>query len=710
MSPDSGIPFLNRLARLYGIQIAFYDVTRHRRQASPESLLDLLRSLGAPVETDSDVRLAFREKWRDIWQRPLEPVNVIRDGEPPFVEVHLPSALADSTLACHLTLEADEEHSFVWQAADSPADAAMDVEGEKFVVKYMPLDEGLPWGYHRLTIELPGKIEETMLVSAPARAYTPPAEENRQGWGVFLPLYALHGENSLGSGDFSDLARLIDWTADIGGNVVATLPLLTTFMDREEGSSPYLPVSRLTWNDFFLDIEYIPELRECPSAQAILSSASFKDEVRHLRDMKLVDYHRQSELKRPVLEELSRYFFATESRRLKELRDFARANPAIDEYACFMATLEKQQVPWRNWKQPLRDGVLKKGDYDENVKNYYLYLQWLATRQMEDVAAKSREKGVRLYLDLPLGVHPDGYDVWHEPDSFIRDVSTGAPPDTVFTRGQDWGFQPLHPRKIRERGYSYVISYLRHHLEQAGILRIDHMMGFHRLFTIPAGSDASHGVYLRYRAEELYAILALESQRHKAIIVGEDLGTVPPYVRPAMNENGLQRMYVLHYELASNREKAVTPVPRNVIASLNTHDMHPFAAFWQEIDIDHRRELGLTNDKEAIKERSNRRKTKKKLIRFLRKNGWLKGKNPDASTALEACLSFLGGSRAQTVLVNLEDLWLETRPQNVPSTHLEHPNWQNRALHGFDEFSRMPKVVVTLQKINRLRRQGKSNK
>ena len=146
-------------------------------------------------------------------------------------------------------------------------------------------------------------------------------------------------------------------------------------------------------------------------------------------------------------------------------------------------------------------------------RRYHLYVQWLAHQQIESVSEKAREKGVQLYLDLPLGVHPDGYDVWRERGAFILDASAGAPPDAVFTRGQEWKFPPLHPERIREQGYRYVIAYLRHHLRQAGILRIDHVMGLHRLFCIPNGMEASQGVYLRYPAEELYAILALESHR-----------------------------------------------------------------------------------------------------------------------------------------------------------------------------------------------------
>jgi len=305
-----------------------------------------------------------------------------------------------------------------------------------------------------------------------------------------------------------------------------------------------------------------------------------------------------------------------------------------------------------------------------------------------------------------LGVHPDGYDVWREREIFMPDISAGAPPDAVFTKGQNWRFPPLHPEKIREQGYRYIIACLRHHLRCASILRIDHVMGLHRLFCIPKGLEAEHGVYVYYQAEELYAILALESHRHKAIIVGEDLGTVPSYVRPAMRRHDLHRMYVVHYELASDLRRGLPPVSSNSVASLNTHDMPPFAAFWQGLDIEERRRIGLL-DKAGVKEEKNRLLSMKRaLVTFLQDRDWLQGAENDIAAVLKACLSFLAASRARIVLINLEDLWLETHPQNIPSTRKEYPNWRRRTQYTFEQFCQLPQVVDTLLTVNELRKRS----
>jgi len=707
MSSASRTPLIHQLARLYGVQTAYYDVSQHRKQASLETLLAVLKSLGAPVTTLQDVPSAWRERQQELWQRLLEPVVVVWDSEPLLLKIQLPVSDADALMSCHLKLENGDWQRWECSGADLPVVETAQIEGTQYVVKQLLLPGRLPWGYHRLTLEMPRRHEEALIISAPLRTYIPQDKQENRMWGIFLPLYALHTKDSWGAGDFSDLEALIGWIATMGAQVVATLPLLATFLDEFFEPSPYLPVSRLLWNEFHLDIDKVPELQKCPSAQVLLESSSFQSEIKALRHLPVVDYRRQMALKHRVFEELCRCFFSEPSTRLEAFYSFIEANPTVEDYARFRATCEKQRIPWRFWPQPLREGVLRKGDYDEKPKRYHLYVQWLVHQQIEDISKKAITKGLQLYLDLPLGVHPDGYDAWRERDAFILDASAGAPLDIVFPKGQNWEFPPPHPEKIREKGYRYTIAYLRHHLRHAGVLRIDHVMGLHRLFCIPKGLEASRGVYLRYRAEEFYAILALESHRNKAVIVGEDLGTVPPYVRPTMKKHGLHRMYVMHYELAANPPKGLPSIPHNSIVSLNTHDMPPFAAFLQALDIEQRLEIGLINKAGERKERKTQQAITEVLVTFLQNRCWLREPAVDTYAVLKACLAFISASQARLAIVNLEDLWLETQSQNVPSTKGEYPNWQRKVRYSLEEFCQMPQVLDTLRIINRLRKQIK---
>ena len=227
-------------------------------------------------------------------------------------------------------------------------------------------------------------------------------------------------------------------------------------------------------------------------------------------------------------------------------------------------------------------------------------------QQVAALADKMRSGGLGLYLDLPLGVHRLGYDTWCYPDLFVSGASGGAPPDAVFTKGQDWGFPPLHPDHLRASGYQYFIAGLRSHLQRAGILRIDHVMGLHRLFWIPAGMSASSGVYVRYPADELYAVLCLESHRSRSLIVGENLGTVPARVNAAMRRHGVRGTYVVQYELQPRSDRPLAPVHRQTVASVNTHDMPPLAAFWKGSELDDLHDLGLFDETAVLREHEKR--------------------------------------------------------------------------------------------------------
>jgi len=479
--------------------------------------------------------------------------------------------------------------------------------------------------------------------------------------------------------------------------------MLAAFLDEPFDHSPYSPASRLFWNEFYIDVTRIPELENCTDARALCESAEVRSEIAALRAKSTVDYRRLMRLKRRILELLAKHFFATHSQRRQNFEAYLEDHPGVVNYAEFRAVHDRHRAPWQKWPEAERKGILGECDYDRDTKHYHLYAQWLAHEQVHELGQKMHDAGTKLYLDLPLGVHPDGYDVWRNQDLFLRGLSAGAPPDSVFTQGQTWGFPPLHPRRLREQGYDHFIAVLRHHLRSAGILRIDHVMGLHRLFCIPRGLEAHDGVYIRYPANELYAIVAIESHRHKATIVGENLGTVPSYVNRTMSQRGLERMYVMQYELKPDPRHAFPPVPSSSVASLNTHDMPPFAAYWGGLDIEQRQKLGLLSDTGAINESKQRQQVCGTAADFLEKRHWLgDDQKKSLSAILEACLAFLSAGRARVALVTLEDLWLETNPQNIPGTGSEMPNWQRKMRYTYEQFSRMPGVLTCLQRVNSL--------
>lgn len=696
---------LHHLARLYDIQTAYNDIQGRRQQATGEALMAVLRLLGAPVNRLDDVPDALRERQQMLWQRTVEPVIVSVADRAVRLELRLPISLADEAVTCHMQLEQGEKQRHVVKLNRLPELQACDVEGQTYVLKRLTLPSVVPAGYHQLRLEVSGVMLRSLIISSPRKSFTDYPRMRPKAWGVFLPLFALHSEQSWGTASFSELESLIEWTAAQEGDIVATLPLLSTFLDEPYDPSPYAPASRLFWNEFYLDVMRVPELPGCPPAQALLASESFQFDLADLRSGTHVDYRRQMVLKRRVLEELAHSFFELPSARQADFHRFLKAHPGIEDYAAFRAVGERLKAPWPEWPQPLRQGTYHPGDYDARARNYHLYVQWLAHAQLAGVAEKARAAQVRLYLDVPLGVHPYSYDVWRERDAFVMGATVGAPPDPFFALGQDWGFPPLHPEAIREQGYRYPIAYLRHQFQHAGILRLDHIMSLHRLFCIPEGFPTDQGVYVRYNARELYAMVNLESHRHKTLVVGENLGTVPAQVTAEMTRRDLCGMYVLQFELNPDQAQVLRPVAPLTVASLDTHDTPMFGAFLQGLDIEDRYQLGLLDDATRQHECQTRKALKAAMVHYLSDHGWLRGKHHDDQAITNACMAYLAASPARQFLVNLEDLWLEAQPHNVPGTHAERPNWQRKARYSVTAFSQMQPVLATLALVNKLRKQ-----
>ena len=721
---------LRELARLYGVASSYMDIEGRRKQPTAEGLAGVIHALGAPLERFRDIADAIRERRQATWRRVLEPVTVAWDGHSAALEIRLRSDQACGAAKCCINFETGGNRNWACRLASLRVRHAISLDGERYVAKEFALPGRLPYGYHQLTVEL-GKISAAaLIISAPTQAFEADSQdaESTRSWGVFLALYALWSERSWGSGDFGDLERFLSWTRKLGGTAVATLPLLATFLMQPFEPSPYAPASRLFWNEFFLDVTRVPELENCESARELLASVEVQQQLSGLCQERLVDYRRGMALKRLVLEKLADYFFNSmrrrttpgdtartqntrdgQNRRWRAFRTYLERSPLAEDYARFRAVCERERSVWPLWPQRQRDGDIQEGTYDESAWRYHVYVQWLAQQQIESVARRAHALGSGLCLDLPLGLHFAGYDVWRWPKTFVRQISAGAPPDTFFTKGQVWSFPPLHPEIIREQGYSYFIDCLRHQLQYASILRIDHIMGFHRLFWIPEGFEARDGAYVHYRAEEFYAICSLESHRHKCWIVGENLGTVPPEVNPAMARHNIKGMYVMQYELAPRR-KLRTASPRTV-ASLNTHDTPTFAAFWQGLDIEDQHQLGLVSAVGREAALRARELQKRSLVRALMAKGHLKNHELKDSgrrlrSVLRASLEWLSSTAASFVMVNLEDSWLEPQPQNVPGTGNERPNWRRKAAYSFEGFSKLREVIETLAAVNKRRSKG----
>ena len=700
--PLSGeLAALRELAEFHGVQTCYVDMAHQPRHASAESILAVLAALGSPVQRVADAPEALRDARGALAGRMTEPVHVAWEGAPPAIPLRFPDRASPRRLRCEWRLEDGEERraEVDWDAL-RPGRTSV-VDEVRWVRRMLPLPPRLPVGYHSLTVECERGRFQAEVFRAREKCFQAPA--GSRSWGVFAPLYGLRSERGWGAGNFADLSKFLAWVGERGGRFAGTLPLLPAFLDQPCEPSPYSPVSRLFWNEFYLDLDRVPELASCAAARRLLADATFQGRLRELREASWVDYGAEMALKREALARLSRWFFSRPSSRREAFEEHLRERPELMDYARFRAVHERRGEPWGQWPARMRDGDLRDADGASAARQYHLYVQWLAREQLTEVVSRARKQGVELYLDMPLGTHRDGYDAWRYRDVFALDASGGAPPDPTFTQGQDWGFPPMHPQRSREQGHAYMRAYVRRQLSQARMLRFDHVMGLHRLYWVPRGRPASEGAYVRYPAEEFYALLSIESHRYRAAIIGENLGTVPPEVDRGMRRHGVAGMYVLQYEARPDSRAPLRRAPANAVASFNTHDMPPFAAFWKGLDIADRRDLGLLKPGEEARERRFRAEVRKALAGHLVQGGRLERGSRGLREVFRAAAELLGRSSARWVLLNLEDLWEEVHSQNTPGTTVERVNWRRKLRWTLEEIRDLSEARATLAALDRAR-------
>ena len=340
----------------------------------------------------------------------------------------------------------------------------------------------------------------------------------------------------------------------------------------------------------------------------------------------------------------------------------------------------------------MREGVIGFTDVDPVADLYHRYVQWIAAEQLDELAVKLHRRGQVLALDLPLGCHRDGYDVWAAPEHYAVDVSVGAPPDAFEPGGQSWGFPPERPDAMAAEAFATFRACLAAHLRYAGLLRIDHVMGLHRLWWVPQGFAAGEGAYVRYPAEKLWATVCLEAYRHRADIVGENLGTVPDEVNAALDRHGARRMHVVQFAIDPDAPQPLRDVPEAAVAMFGTHDMPTFAGWWEARDLERRMRDRRTSEAADAAQRAERGAAREALWRATSTDSPCGVPRAAPRAALDAVHAHLAGSDAEVVIVNLEDTWLEGTPQNVPGV-VDNCNWRRKARRTLEEIESDPDVA-----------------
>jgi 4-alpha-glucanotransferase len=543
-------------------------------------------------------------------------------------------------------------------------------------------------GYHRLRL---GDREVTLAI-APRRCVTvDDIAPNERLWGLAIQLYGLRRAGDGGIGDTTALRALTTSARQYGADAIALSPTHSLFPADPSRYGPYSPSSRLFLNPLFADPADVFGPRRAQAAMAA------DDEPEQVRGLTLIDWPKAADNKFALLQRLFADFVMHDleqtvpTQLAVAFHAFVRAGgDRLREHALFEAVHQKWFGPeklWNwsewpaDWRDPASATVAQYASAESRAVQFHVFLQWIADRSFAAAQAGARNDGMRIGLiaDLAIGMDRGGSHAWARQKDLLLGLSIGAPPDLLGPRGQDWGLTGFSPQALVAGGFEPFLATLRTAMRHAGGVRIDHAMGLSRLWLIPHGASPAEGAYLRYPIDDLLRLIALESHRNRAIVIGEDLGTVPEDFRGRMSQTGIAGMDVLWF--TRGRRGFLPPAAwrPDAVAMTSTHDLPTVAGWWKGTDIDTREALGLAPD--AATQRKQRGEERPTLWRAFKRAGAAKANQPaphEPAAAVDAAVRFVAKSASSLALIPIEDVLGLTEQPNLPGTIDEHPNWRRR--------------------------------
>lgn len=651
---------LQQLAELAGIAVDWIDANGRAQRVSDAALRRVLAGLGHPAGDAQQIAASSKA------------LTVAHDARhlPPLFTVDVQQALDLST----------------YFPAASPCRVQQEdgTEQQLQLDAHSALPPGLPLGYHQVQIN----GQHFTLAVAPTRCFsladaldTP----TPRCWGISAQLYSLRRHGDGGFGDCLALEQLARSAAERGADALAISPLHAMFASDTRRYSPYSPSSRLFLNSLYASPSALLGERVVRMA---IETLGLEDRLQQLEQQPLIDWPEAAASRYQVLYCLFEDFIDGDHPLLVDFDSYcAQAGEALRQHCRFEALLAEAQArglgqDWRQWPDAWHDPhsaeVTAFAEQHQQQIQFHAFCQWLIERSLQRAqdAARSNGMAIGLIADLAVGADGAGSQAWSRQDELLAGLNVGAPPDVLNRSGQNWGICAFSPEGLRRNGYRAFIEMLRANFTHAGGLRIDHVMGLQRLWLIPLGAHASEGAYLHYPLDDLLRLLCLESVRHRAIVLGEDLGTVPEGLREKLAQRAILGMRVLQFE--QDRPGHFTPIldwPDNALATSGTHDLPSLAGWLQARDIDWNQRLGLID---AITERhwrDTRQQERQGLLRTLEHNY---GTHADSDSVIDACIRYLGHTRAPLVLLPLEDLLGVDEQPNLPGTLDSHPNWRRR--------------------------------
>lgn len=697
---------LHRALELLGVQAEYWDIFGKQRHASPETKASILRALGLDCSNEQTLLDSLDRRLLAVVSRVLPVCSVV--GAEGTVQLHVPVENECGLLHVQIAWE-DGTTTRTEIALDRlPRTAELQAGSRRWSRMTLPVPAlcGGAWqlGYHQVTATLCGEQCRMWLIATPERAWLPATlEQGTRAAGLGVQLYGVRSPRNWGCGDFTDLRDVASWAAALGATFIALNPLHAIHNRRPYNTSPYLPFSLLYRNFIYLDIERLPEFARCPWATRTFASAEVQAELQRLRSADIVEYEAVAAIKLKFLRCVFAHGKRTGSIDLAAMRKWiAGEGEGLQRYATYCALDEylhrRHPNTWTfyDWPEPYQHpGSAAVAEFRKrHARNieFYCYLQWRIDQQAAEAQSAVIDGGVRigLYHDLPLATDKYGCELWGHRELYVSGCRVGSPPDDFSPNGQDWGFPPPNREAHRADGYRHYVATIRAAVRHGGALRIDHVMRLFRLYWIPDNVDASCGAYVGDNWEDLIRILALESLRNRFLVVGEDLGTVEPWVRDALARFRILSYRLLYFErLPGGRFKRPQDYPQQALVSTTTHDLATLAGFWVGADLRARREAGVIDDQGYRNAMASRDNDKRMLLEALHEQRFLPDGNfwDWSDQVRDACLAYLASSPAMLIGINHEDLTGDMYQQNLPGTTAEYPNWGRKMQHTAAEMA-----------------------
>ena len=685
---------LEQAAMEAGIASGFINAHGKPQAIAAETKRDLLRAMG----------------WSDERRAPASPVPTVKV----FTE--------GSRIALSVSGEGDYGWLFTQENGSSQ-------QGKVKGRMTLALPERVSCGYHRLTLSQGTQSWECRVIIAPKRCFEPePLLAGKKLWGTCVQLYTLRSARNWGIGDFGDLALLVNNIASRGGAFVGLNPIHALFPGNPEAASPYSPSSRRWLNVIYIDVAAVEDFSLSKAAQQWWSAQETQQALQSVRATDWVDYPQVIALKLQGLRLAYQHFLARKPREasrqafdhfVKQGGESLWLQAAYDALYGHFARQSGAAQGWNTWPEAYRNarGPAVRAFCEQQAPEveFYLWLQWLAETQLANCYQLSQQQAmpIGLYRDLAVGVVEGGAETWGDGELYCLKASVGAPPDILGPQGQNWDLRPMDPWAMISRGYQPFIDLLRSNMIHCGALRIDHVMALLRLWWIPAGETADRGAYVQYPVDDLLAILALESQRHRCMVIGEDLGTVPVEIVSKLREGGIYSYKVLYFERdAENSFRAPQSYPVQAMATLTTHDLPTLRSYWHGDDLTLGKTLGLYRD-DAVLEAlyADRATARQSLLEGLHHYGCVPKRTgrqaalmPLSPVIRRGLQRYVADSASALLGLQPED-WLDMQtPVNVPGTSSEYPNWRRKLTQTLEAMFADPEVNALIKDLDKRRR------